>query len=96
MLTVVVGGYYLTRLGLDVRLEYALLIAATTLSCFVTYEIVGACHGFDPGLASRGFRQTQDGPRDYTPAPELGRTPTDLVRPAGLLRLKAGMTMVIL
>jgi glucans biosynthesis protein C len=40
MLTIVVGGYYLTRLGLDVRLEYALLIAATTLSCFVTYEIV--------------------------------------------------------
>jgi glucans biosynthesis protein C len=40
MLTVVVGGYYLTRLELDLRLEYALLIAATTLSCFVTYEIV--------------------------------------------------------
>jgi glucan biosynthesis protein C len=39
MLTIVVGGYYLTRLGLDVRLEYALLIAATILSCFVTYEI---------------------------------------------------------
>lgn len=37
---VVVGGYYLTRLGLDVRLEYALLIAATTLGCFATYESV--------------------------------------------------------
>jgi glucans biosynthesis protein C len=40
MLTVVVGGYYLTGLGLNVRLEYVLLIAATTLSCFLTYEIV--------------------------------------------------------
>jgi glucan biosynthesis protein C len=40
MLTVVVGGYYLTRLKLDVRLEYVLLIAATTFSCLLTYEIV--------------------------------------------------------
>jgi|SRR5580658_7215983 hypothetical protein len=40
-------------------------------------------------------RQTR-GLRDLTPAPESGRTPTDLVRLAGLSRLKAGITAVIL
>jgi hypothetical protein len=39
-LTIMVGGYYLTRIGLDVRLEFALLVTATALSCFITYEIV--------------------------------------------------------
>jgi glucan biosynthesis protein C len=40
ILTVVVGGYYLTKLELDVvRLEYAMLISATTPSCFFAYEI---------------------------------------------------------
>jgi hypothetical protein len=39
-LTITVGGYYLTRFGLDVRLEFALLVTATALSCFITYEIV--------------------------------------------------------
>jgi hypothetical protein len=38
ILTVVVGGYYLTKLELDVvRLEYAMLISATTPSCFFAY-----------------------------------------------------------
>jgi hypothetical protein len=39
ILTVVVGRYHLTKLELDVRLEYAMLISATTPSCFVAYEI---------------------------------------------------------
>jgi glucan biosynthesis protein C len=39
-LIIQVGGYYLTRVGLDVRLEAALLIAGTALGCVVTYEVV--------------------------------------------------------
>jgi hypothetical protein len=39
-LTILVGGYYLTKLGLDVRLESALLITATALSCLFSYEVV--------------------------------------------------------
>jgi glucan biosynthesis protein C len=38
--TILVGGYYLVRLRWDVRLEFALLVMATALSCFLTYEIV--------------------------------------------------------
>jgi hypothetical protein len=38
-LTVMVGGYYLTKLGLDLGLEAALLTLATAFSCIATYEV---------------------------------------------------------
>lgn len=39
-LTILVGGYYLVKLHLDLGLEAAVLIGGTALSCFATYEIV--------------------------------------------------------
>jgi peptidoglycan/LPS O-acetylase OafA/YrhL len=38
-LTITVGGHYLSKLGLNLGLEAAVLIAMTVLSCLVTYEI---------------------------------------------------------
>jgi glucan biosynthesis protein C len=38
-LTIQVGGYYLTSLNLNLTLEFWALIAATALSCILTYEI---------------------------------------------------------
>jgi glucans biosynthesis protein C len=38
-LTITVGGYDLAKLRLNLGLEAALLIAATVVSCFATYEI---------------------------------------------------------
>jgi hypothetical protein len=69
MLTVVVGGYYLTRLGLDVRLEYALLIAATTLSCFVTYEIVRRVAWLRPWIGLKRLPANMGWPSGFKPAP---------------------------
>src|ERR1700727_3220583 len=54
-----------------------------------------ACHGFGPGLASRGSA-SPGWSSGFNPGPESGTTSTDLVRLAGFLRLKAGITMVIL
>ena len=61
-LTIMVGGYYLTKIGLDVRLEFALLVIATALSCFITYEIVRRIawlrplFGLKPLAARMGWR----------------------------------------
>jgi glucan biosynthesis protein C len=72
MLTVVVGGYYLTRLGLDVRLEYALLIAATTLSCFVTYEIVRRVAWLRPWFGLKSLPANPRWSSEFNPGPRIG------------------------
>jgi glucan biosynthesis protein C len=68
MLTVVVGGYYFTRLGLDVRLEYALLIVATALSCFVTYEIVRRVAWLRPWFGLKRLPARMGWPSQLKPA----------------------------
>jgi hypothetical protein len=58
-MTITVGGYYLAGLGLNLGLEAMALIAATTLSCFATYEIVRRVAWFRPlfGLKPRRARR---------------------------------------
>jgi hypothetical protein len=68
MLTVVVGGYYLTRLALDAGPEYLLLIAATTLSCFATYEIVRRVAWLRPRFGLKRFPAGVAWPSGFKPA----------------------------
>ena len=67
MLTVVVGGYYLTRIGLDVRLEYTLLIVATTLSCVLTYEIVRRVAWLRPWFGLKRLQVSMGWPAELEP-----------------------------
>jgi glucan biosynthesis protein C len=68
-LSIQVGGYYLTGLGLDVRLEAALLIAGTALSCVVTYEIVRRVAWLRPWFGlKRGPGYPQAGSHTLSPA----------------------------
>ena len=68
MLTIVVGGYYLSMLGLDIRLEFVLLVTATALSCVVTYEIVRRVAWLRPWFGLKMIKATS--------------TPTELQRAA--------------
>lgn len=68
-LTISVGGHYITRIGLDVRLEFALLVMATAMSCFITYEIVRRIAWLRPlfglkTLPERGGRRNSN-PRQH-------------------------------
>ncbi|HWW21658.1 MAG TPA: acyltransferase family protein [Steroidobacteraceae bacterium] len=67
-LTIVVGGYYLTKLGFDVRLEAALLIAGTALSCLVTYEIVRRVAWLRPWFGLKRLPANMGWPSQLKPA----------------------------
>jgi glucans biosynthesis protein C len=71
MLTIVGGGYYLSMLGLDIRLEFVLLVTATALSCVVTYEIVRRVAWLRPWFGLKRLNATS--------------TPTELRRAASPL-----------
>jgi glucan biosynthesis protein C len=55
MLTIQVGGHYLTRFGLSIGMEFALLVSATVFSCFVTYEIVRRVAWLRPLFGLKGL-----------------------------------------
>jgi hypothetical protein len=67
-MTITVGGYYLAGLGLNLGLEAMALIAATTLSCFATYEIARRVAWFRPlfGLSLDGLAECSPNRRHPT------------------------------
>jgi hypothetical protein len=69
-LTIIVGGYYLAQLGLSLSVEPVILVAATALSCIVTYEIVRRCSWLRPlfGLKAQAGRRKAAGPHLQQPA----------------------------
>jgi glucan biosynthesis protein C len=67
-LTIMVGGYYLAKLGLNLGLEAALLIAGTALSCVLTYEIARRIGWLRPVF---GLRSLPKAPARLPPTPKV-------------------------